>query len=461
MLCELLMYTNDQSYDVIIIGGGPAGATAGAILADAGLKTLILERTQFPRFHIGESLMPETYWTFKRIGMLPKLRDSNFVRKYSVQFVTASGKESQPFYFDEMNPHECSMTWQVVRSEFDKMMLDNARQHGAHVIENANVTEILLEPTPTDSLPRATGVKVDLTASSPLAPVLRGEGQGEGSSLQSQIANRKSQIIHSKVVIDATGTNALLSKRLNLKRSDPRLRKASIFAQYKGAARDPDPRDEGATLVLSTKNQDGWFWYIPLPDDIVSVGVVGDIDRLITSRNSKEQTLEEEIQNCPALIPRLKDATFIPPVHVLSDFSYSSRRCAGEGWILIGDAFGFLDPMYSSGVFLALKSAEMAADCVIEGFQTNDFSAAQLSKWGEPLADGMQSIRKLVYAFYTKDFSFGRFVREFPHTKQNLVDLLIGNVFRPGIDEIFDPMSKSVPLPDSIPLESPPTPQPT
>jgi flavin-dependent dehydrogenase len=425
------MFTLDNTtYDVIIIGGGPAGATAGAILAQAGLKTLILERTKFPRFHIGESLMPETYWTFKRIGMLPKLKASNFPRKYSVQFVTASGKESQPFYFDEMNPHECSVTWQVVRSEFDQMMLDNAREHGATVWENANVTDVAFEPTQTDSLPRATGVTVSLP--------------------QSQIANLKS-----KILIDATGTSALLSKKLNLKKSDPKLRKASLFAHYKGAHRDPNPRDEGATLVLSTKDQDGWFWYIPLPDDIVSVGVVGDIDRLITKRDNPEKTLEEEIQNCPSLVPRLKNATRVSPIHVLSDFSYRSTRCAGEGWILIGDAFGFLDPMYSSGVFLALKSAEMAADCVIEAFEKKDFSAAQLSKWGHSLADGMHSIRKLVYAFYTKDFSFGRFVREFPDTKQNLVDLLIGNVFRPGIDDIFDPMSQSVPLPTSIPLDSP------
>jgi flavin-dependent dehydrogenase len=426
----------DTTYDVIIIGGGPAGATAGAILAEAGLNTLILERTRFPRFHIGESLMPETYWTFKRIGMLPKLKASNFPRKYSVQFVTASGKESQPFYFDEMNPHECSVTWQVVRSEFDKMMLDNAAERGAHVVENANVTDVLLEPTPTDSLPRATGVTVQITSQ--------------------QTTNNKPQTISAKIVIDATGTSALLSKKLNLKKPDPNLRKASLFAHYKGAHRDPNPRDEGATLVLSTKDQDGWFWYIPLPDDIVSVGVVGDIDRLIKSRNtSPQETLEEEIQNCPSLIPRLKNAARVSPIHVLSDFSYRSSRCAGEGWVLIGDAFGFLDPMYSSGVFLALKSAEMAADCVIEAFEKNDFSAAQLGKWGHPLADGMQSIRKLVYAFYTKDFSFGRFVREFPQTKDNLVDLLIGNVFRPGIDDIFGPMSKSVALPGSMPLESP------
>src|SRR5437762_7799100 len=175
--------SDNKEYDVIIIGGGPAGATAGAILAQAGLKTLILERTQFPRFHIAESLTPETYWTFKRIGMLPKLQASNFIRKYSVQFVSASGRESQPFYFDEMNPHECSITWQVVRSEFDKMMLDNAREHGAEVWENANVTGVHLEKTDTDSLPRATGVTV--------------------SRPQSPIANLKS-----KIIIDATGTSA-------------------------------------------------------------------------------------------------------------------------------------------------------------------------------------------------------------------------------------------------------------
>src|SRR4051812_28822096 len=403
------------SYDLVVIGGGPAGATCGALCAQKGRKTLVLERSKFPRFHIGESLMPESYWTFERLGMLPKLKAAPFVKKYSVQFVSSSGKESQPFYFDEMNPHECSMTWQVVRSQFDKMMLDNAREHGAEVWENANVTEVHLEPAENDSLPRATGVTVSV-------------GQSQISKLSA------------RVIIDATGTSAMLSRKLNLKRSDPNLKKASLFSHYKGAYRDPNPRDVGATLVLSTRNQDGWFWYIPLPDDIVSVGVVGDIDRLITHRNTKpEQTLEEEIQSTPSMAPRMANATRCSPVYVLSDFSYSSSRCAGEGWILVGDAFGFLDPMYSSGVFLALKSAEMAADCVVEAFEKSDFSAAQLGKWGEPVADGMQAIRKLVYAFYTKGFSFGRFTREHPHTKKNLVDLLIGNVFRPGINDIFEP----------------------
>jgi flavin-dependent dehydrogenase len=163
------------------------------------------------------------------------------------------------------------------------------------------------------------------------------------------------------------------------------------------------------------------------------------------------------MQNCVSLLPRMELAKRISPVHVLSDFSYRATRCAGEGWVLVGDAFGFLDPMYSSGVFLALKSGEMAADCINEAFDQNDFSSARLGKWGPELSDGMQSIRKLVYAFYTKGFSFGKFMRENPTLKKNLVDLLIGNVFRPGVSDIFDTMGRDVKLPDSIPLERPAT----
>ena len=428
-------------YDVVVIGGGPGGATVGTLLADAGRKVLILERGRFPRFHIGESLMPETYWVFKRLGMLPRLKASNFVRKHSVQFVTATGKESQPFYFDEMNPHECSVTWQVVRSEFDKMMLDNARDHGAEVWEETNVIDVLLEESDSDDLPRATGVIVEKRSDS---------GNGQRTSDNGRMT------IRAKVVVDATGTNTLLARRLGIRSADPALRKASYFAQYKGGRRD-EGKNEGATLVLSTASNDGWFWYIPLPDDMVSVGVVGDIDRLVTANKGKspEQILEEEIKNCRGLDDRMTNAKIVGPVHVLADFSYRATRCAGDGWVLVGDAFGFLDPMYSSGVFLALKSGEMAADAIDEALKHDDPSALRLSRWGDELAGGMTSIRKLVYAFYTKGFSFGKFIRDNPEFKKNLVDLLVGNVFYTGVDDIFTTMGKTVPLPEAVPLDRP------
>jgi flavin-dependent dehydrogenase len=142
-------------------------------------------------------------------------------------------------------------------------------------------------------------------------------------------------------------------------------------------------------------------------------------------------------------------------VHVTSDFSFRATRCAGDGWVLVGDAFGFLDPMYSSGVFLALKSGEMAADAIIEAFKQDDFSGAQLSKWGDDIAGGMSVVRKLVYAFYTKDFSFGRFVKSFPEKKDDIVAILVGDVFRPEVDGVFEPMKTMAPIPDSIPLDKP------
>ena len=151
----------------------------------------------------------------------------------------------------------------------------------------------------------------------------------------------------------------------------------------------------------------------------------------------------------------MKGAERCGPVHVLSDFSYRATRCAGEGWVLVGDAFGFLDPMYSSGVFLALKSGEMAADAIEEGLAKNDLSAAQLGKWGDELAGGMSTIRKLVYAFYTPTFSFGKFVKMHPEHKDDVTAVLVGEVFKPGVDDLFEPMKELAPIPDNIPLEKP------
>ncbi len=410
-----------SSVPVVVIGGGPAGATISTLLAQGGLAVALFEREKFPRFHIGESLMPETYWTFKKLGMLEKLRSSDAPVKASVQFFSESGRPSRPFYFFERNPHERSYTWQVERAWFDQLMLDNAREKGVQVHQGAAVKEVLFEGS------RAAGVLVD-----------SGNGQARA--------------VRALVVVDATGLSSFIARRLGIQRKDPKLVKGAVFAHYENARRDPGI-DEGATLVLHTKGNRGWFWYIPLSRNRVSAGVVSATRELFQDRGAPEEVLEEEIRNCPALEERLREARRLPPVHVLRDFSYRASRCAGDGWVLVGDAFGFLDPIYSSGVLLALKSAEFAAETILETFERHDFSAASLGRYGAKLAKGMEAIRKLVYAFYTPGFSFANFTREHPEQRERLIDILIGDVFKDGVTDIFETMKRFCDLPDEVPLK--------
>ena len=393
-------------HDVIVTGGGPAGSATAALLADAGRRVLLLEREVFPRFKVGESLIPATYDILKRLGMLDELRESRFVEKHSVQFVTEDGKDTSPFYFSEIDPSERSQTWQVLRSEFDQMLLDNARRRGVQVVEGVQVKDVLFEGE------RAVGVKA-------LFP-------DEGEARE----------IPCRVVVDATGQRAMLSRKLNLRRPDPCLKMAALFAHFEGARRD-EGRDEGATVILHTEGQEGWFWYIPLPDNRVSIGVVGPIPYLIAGRQGQpEKTFEEEIQRCRGLAPRLENARRVSDVHVLNDFSYVSERVAGDGWMLVGDACGFLDPMYSSGVLLALRSAELAADTLNAAFDADDLGEERLAAYGPRFRDGMGAFRQLVYAFYTKGFSFGSFLKKHPEHRLPIIYILQGDVF----DHDFDPL---------------------
>jgi flavin-dependent dehydrogenase len=171
------------------------------------------------------------------------------------------------------------------------------------------------------------------------------------------------------------------------------LNKGAIWTYWKGAYRDTG-RDEGATIVIQTPNKKGWFWYIPLHDDRVSVGVVAPFDYLFKGRGDRETTYKEEVDQCPGVRERIASATRLTGYFATKDYSYRANRAAGDGWVLVGDAYGFLDPLYSSGVLLALKSGELAADAILEGFENNDLSGAQLGKWRDGFDQGVDRIRR-------------------------------------------------------------------
>ena len=396
--------------DVVVIGGGPSGATVATLVAKAGFRVQLLEREHFPRYHIGESLIPETFWVLDRLGMLPKLQGSRFVEKHSVQFVTEQGKLSEPFYFGDYKPHESSQTWQVTRAEFDQMMLDNAREHGVDVREGIRVLDVLFENG------RAVGVRAI-----------------DEAGVESEI--------RSTIVVDAAGQSCLIQDRLGLREWDPVLKKAAIWTYWKGAKRDAG-RDEGATLVMQTKGKIGWFWFIPLQDDIVSVGVVAPFDYLFKGRDSKElETIYfEEVDRCLGLQSRIAHAGRVAPFSAAKEYSYRSRQVAGDGWVLVGDAFGFLDPLYSSGILLALISGAQAADAIAAGLAAGNTSAAQLGTWGPGYIAGMDRMRKLVCQFYD-GLNFGKFVREHPDRKGLITDVLIGDLFKPDIDALWPLMN--------------------
>lgn len=411
----------DTPYDCIVIGGGPAGATVATLLADQRHRVVVLERSSFPRHHIGESLMPQTYWTFKRIGMLEKMKASNFPRKESVQFISASATESRPYYFTDRDPHESSVTWQVQRDVFDKMMLDNAAEHGAEVRHGPRVRRVIFDGD------RAKGV----------------EFTQDGQTIS----------LYAKVVVDASGQSTLIARQLDLRQPDPYLKKASIYAYYKGARRDTG-RNAGGTIIIHTPDHNGWFWYIPLPDDVASIGVVSSPSYLCAGRGDDPlATLEEEIALCPGISSRLSNAERVSGAYVTSDFSYHARRITGHGWVLVGDAFGFVDPVYSAGVMLALKSAEFAADAIHDALQTQDLSAQRLGVFAPKLISGLQLIRWLVHVFYDQEFSFARFHREYPQHKDDLVRMLIGDVFNDEVGKMFDVIANLTCLPQPITLD--------
>lgn len=405
--------------DVLIIGAGPAGTTAATILAEEkGRKVIVLEKAHFPRYHVGESLIPHCWDTLDRLGMTERLDEAGFQSKQSVQFVSPDGELSTPFYFSKHTDHPRAKTWQVDRETFDTMMMERAREAGAEVREGVKVIDFIEE-----------------------------EGTVIGVIAENEAGERYK--LYAPITMDASGRDALFQRKKKWRKRDPKLNKIAIWTLYKGAKRDPGV-DEGATTIAYVQGK-GWFWNIPLKDDIVSTGIVAERDYLYRDGRDLAEIYAREIEENAWVKEHLSQGEQFGEYWVTGEYSYRAENCATDGLVLIGDAFAFLDPVFSSGVYLALTTGSMAADAVESALEAEDVSAERFLDYGTRVCQGIEWMRKLVYAFYDEDFRFGDVVSRYAEIRRDLTDCLIGDLMDKDYRELFERVGEFADLPEELP----------
>ncbi len=358
----------EKLYDVAIIGGGPAGSTAATLLARAGRSVVVFEREKFPRFHIGESLLPYSMPVFERLG-IRSLLDRCFLEKHGAEMTTGCGERSVKFFFKNGFRLRHTQAYQVERAVFDQLLLNHAQSAGAHVREQTSVRS------------------VDLEGETARLHVESGEGN---------------ETIRAQYVLDASGRNTLLGQQLQLKTAYPHLRKFSVFAHFEDVTREPGP--EG-TFTRMIREEDRWFWMIPLGKTRMSIGAVMDLAEFKALGMSPEEFLETAIARQPAVHSRMKDARRVTQVFSTGDYSYRNRTFAGERWLMAGDAAGFIDPVFSTGVFLALVSGEQAADALHAALDQPKRRAKLFARYDKKLRRVMDLYLKFVSGWYRHEFA--------------------------------------------------------
>lgn len=361
-----------RKVDALVVGGGPAGSAAATLLAMAGCFAMVCERERFPRFHVGESLLPQSAPLLRRLGVWERLHAGGFQRKWGAHFLfEPEGVGSRVVFARGLDPRN-DMAFQVRRAEFDQLLLDNAAEKGAEVRQGVEVAEVCFAGA------RATGA------------LLRHEDGRE-------------EEVEARVVIDATGRDTLLGGQLGLRERDPALRQLALFSHFRGM-RMGLGRDGGDILVVG--GPVGWYWLIPLDADTTSVGIVFP-GRIAQERRGRplEEFFADLLERSPEVASRLAGAERVEAVHPVADFSYRLARFGGDGWVAVGDAVAFLDPVFSSGVHVALSTASRAAHDVARALAAKGrVDAADLSGYERFARGGLDHFRRYILGFYDPAF---------------------------------------------------------
>ena len=384
--------------DVLVIGGGPAGSTAAALLAEHGRRVVVVEKDNHPRFHIGESLLPQNLRVFERLGLRDDLARIG-VFKPGAAFVSDEHGKQVAFPFAEATNRDYTHSYQVKRAEFDAMLFRNAAARGAETHEGLRVTDVSLDAA-------------------------------NGSLITAEDAEGNARSWRARFVVDASGRDTFFANRMGTKKRNGRNNTAALFGHFKGVeTRDGSAEEDGYIGIHLFEH--GWFWFIPLPGGIMSVGVVSNPDFFKRRRGGLEEFLREAIAMCPSAAARTRNAELVMPVQATGNYSYRSDTMAGEGWLMVGDAFAFIDPVFSSGVCLAMASGELAADAVHTWLDDRAAAAPALRRFEKKVRGAIGSLSWLIYRIndpVMRDMFMAPSNRF--RMREGLVSLLAGDVHR-------------------------------
>jgi flavin-dependent dehydrogenase len=360
-------------FDFAVAGGGPAGSSAAILLRQRGHSVVLFEREAFPRFHIGESLLSTANDAFAALGVAKQIEAASFPQKWGARLFTHDGQSGRYVDFTCVREVTKPQTYQVCREEFDRILLERAREVGVDVREACNVIQCEFAPD---------------------AAILEVASRADASPKRVRV----------RALVDATGRGGLLARKFNLRTEEPRLANIAIYSHYTNVPRLGGPRPDDIRLIA--RNDAGWFWLIPISKELTSVGVVlpKDLYRRLANGSSSEETFNRTISDTPVVAELMREARREWPVRIEKDFSYSASAYAGDRWILAGDAGSFLDPVFSTGVSIAMESGIEAAEELHRGLMRNDFSASSFAAFSRRQRRRFETFRRFVVGFYTPQF---------------------------------------------------------